>query len=221
MNSVEDDKKEIERLKNMDMVFNFRPNILGSYKKVIPLFLLMSLFFYTYMSLPMVSEISSAQLLGVDYVKFPININLLANITLGLFILNLLFIIYIITLELTTIVSVDKLRLTYTRGIFVREDHSMDFTGVEDLSTRRNPIDWILSLKDLKIEAKDNTHPILLLAGYSKEDTDFLFVFVRMFALNRYTEYRIFKDILRKNHGGKYKQIYGDQIEGIESDGDL
>lgn len=81
--------------------------------------------------------------------------------------------LYVIALAKSTVIEAGGRSLKYSRGIFIREDDPIDFTGIEDFKEQRSLLDLVLGIRKFKIKSK--VEGTLLLRGVSKEDAIDLF----------------------------------------------
>lgn len=181
---------ELTEIENFSQTLEFHPAPRGAYRDIF----LSSLVSIVAIFMCVVS--SSATSLKIKNSSISVDVSFVPKLFLYLAVLGIVVSIYKLVLHKTTKIKIDKLRLVHTRGIFLREEHNTDLSVISDISTKRNLVDMAINLKSIKIIAMDESHPVMNINGLDRDDADMLFSFIRVFAFNRYTEYRKFKDML-------------------------
>lgn len=104
-----------------------------------------------------------------------------------------------------------------THGVINRASDSTDLVSIKDQRLSRTLLDRVLGISRLLIISKDVTDPEMMIKGISSSDAQKIINFLRKYAFQNYTEWRIHKEKQNEKQARKRKNP---DLTGFEDDGD-
>ena len=108
--------------------------------------------------------------------------------------------------------------LERTHGVINRTSDTTDLVAIRDQKLSRNLLDRVLGISRLLIISKDVTDPEMTIKGISASDAQKIVNFLRKYAFQNYTEWRISKE--KQNDRQAKKNRKNPDATGFEDDGE-
>lgn len=126
--------------------------------------------------------------------------------------------VWVVLQQKMTVYQLNDRNIIFTRGVINRTSDSTDLVAVRDHKLSRSLNDRILGLSKLVILSKDITDPEMPIHGIRAEDAQKMINFLRKYAFQNYTEWRLSKEREKMRQNNSRKKV--DDSLGFSDDGD-
>lgn len=125
---------------------------------------------------------------------------------------------FVVLQQKMTVYQLNDRNIIFTRGVITRQSDSTDLVAIRDHKLTRTLHDRILGLSRLVILSKDITDPEMPIKGIKSEDAQMLINFLRKYAFQNYTEWRLSKEREKNRQNNSRRKT--DEALGFSDDGD-